>query len=1194
MAHVPAFPSPPEPVPAPSSVRLELRQGSSRPVLYELTEAGFLIGSVPGCDLRLPGSSLPPVLCLIAVGVDGVCLRKLAPTHPILVNGNPTTVMRLGDGDRITLGASDLVVQISPRPKQEGEPAPTVRFSPISSDYPSPQPPPLAGEGEPERRGIGFQPVIGPDRLEAYPTKTPVEEVEARGNDSKELSALRQELYERYRERRDRLAGLQEAVDRAARKVQEHKREVDAQAAEVANRRAELDAKAAALAQDRQRLEAERRFLEERSQTDERSVMAQRADLEERERRLEAERRALAQGQAQHQADLVRLDRLAATQDQRQQELDERARAIEQRAAILRNELQDLEDQARQLSEWQVKLTDEAERVAQETAEFAARNTEVAQRSAAMEGQQAMLATLRTRVERMREEVRREASLLAEQRARQELTEIELERRDQELRQLRAEMDNDRAIHEPERRRFEERSAVLELAVGRTRQLQENLERFETELAQRKAEFDAQAASQAEQAALIEARNEQMIQWHQRLEADRQALREREAALTRAEQAREALQEQLRRRSEELAGRQRALAEQAQQQEGALAAVQARAAEVEAIRAHLEQERQEVEARVAERVRELELRSAELDQRDQRQGEAWQKVQEVGRGVADDRKARHEERERWLAEQTTVRETIAREQAELADGRLALAQLRDALPDLERQARDAVAQLGEARDRLRDHLSEVHALAGQGREELETLRQQVRSEGEQVRQQELVLHRLRDEHRLAVAAFRQQIIEWQGQLSEIKRVLASGETDLERRQAEVDARAREVEATTARLARQSEELDEQHRKVAERRKEMESHLADMREWYRKKLRELVGTTEPAPNAPDQPAPLPDIASDAGRDILSLTGEVEPGDRQLGDLLRSLELVDADTLTALLVEARRQRRSLRQVLLSSNHVTLYQLALIEAGNLDALVLGPTRVIDRLRSTPRETVYRVFDPRRGQEALLRHLGETEARDAIRPDEFRQRFAAAASVRHPHLAATHEVLELAGRPAALQEWLVGLPSADWPALAAVPGVWYRLVGQAALGLHTAHQAGLIHGHLTSSRMVLTADGTLKISGFGEPPWLLEPTEEGEALPPFGESPADDLAALGRIAAGWAAARGKGKVKPLPESLPAILQRLTTDKAEERFPDGAALLEALDQAGADVPPNAEAWERMLRHVREHAIAEVPQRQSA
>ena len=123
------------------------------------------------------------------------------------------------------------------------------------------------------------------------------------------------------------------------------------------------------------------------------------------------------------------------------------------------------------------------------------------------------------------------------------------------------------------------------------------------------------------------------------------------------------------------------------------------------------------------------------------------------------------------------------------------------------------------------------------------------------------------------------------------------------------------------------------------------------------------------------------------------------------------------------EARRQRRSLRQVLLAGNYLTLYQMALIEAGNLDGLVLGPVRVIDRLPSTPREVVYRVFDPRmRPPRRTLRHLAETELADAVRPDEFRQRFAAAGAVQHTNVAAVLEVLTIADRPAALLEWVNG----------------------------------------------------------------------------------------------------------------------------------------------------------------------------
>jgi hypothetical protein len=60
------------------------------------------------------------------------------------------------------------------------------------------------------------------------------------------------------------------------------------------------------------------------------------------------------------------------------------------------------------------------------------------------------------------------------------------------------------------------------------------------------------------------------------------------------------------------------------------------------------------------------------------------------------------------------------------------------------------------------------------------------------------------------------------------------------------------------------------------------------------------------------------------------------------------------------------------------------------------------------------------------------------------------------------------------------------------------------------------------------------------------------------------------------------------------AVVQRLAGEAAEQRYPNSAALLADLDSMGADVPPNAEAWERLLRHVREHAAPEAALRRMA
>jgi DNA repair exonuclease SbcCD ATPase subunit len=1146
-----AQPSPTSPVPADGlpAVCVELRHGSAPPVVHDVASLSFLVGTVPGCDLRLPGAALPAVCCLLTRRPDGVELRKLAPIGALLVNGQPAATRRLDDGDRITLGAVELLVHVVAPHR-----APAVRLAPL----------PLPAEG-----AVPYQ---GNEELSRQQN-----EVEAA---RRELAEVRRQLYDRYRQRRDRLAALHEAIRRAARKVQERKSQADAEARALAARReeesvrkAEQDARAAELAQERGRLDEQRRLLAARDEEAQRQVAEKLAALEARERKLAEDWLALAKGEGEHRAALARLDRAQAALEEREKRLRGHALEVDKRYEQLQRDTRELEGQATELDAWQSKLNADMEQVAARKAEQDAAAAQLVQRSAALEGQQAMLASLRTRLERIREEVRREEEQLADVRARQEETEADLLRRAREVQQAREELDAERSARAEEARRLEERAALMESAVARLREAQESAAAREAGLREREEQLENLIAQHAEQGGLLRGRNDQVRELQERLAAERQALRDREAALTQSEQGLAALQEQLRRRAEEIAARQKAQEEQHRGHEATLTAAEARRAEVEAERVRAEAAlavaRQELDGRAAD----LERRRVELTRREEALAHNVERLKQAGRTVGGERKVLAEERGRLEAEGRAAAEALEQARAAFDASRQEVADLQGQFPELEARAGAAAERLAQAREQLREHLGELHAYARDARADLEALRSQVQAEAERVRRQEAGLHRERDEHRLAVAAFRQQLIEWQAQVAEMKRSLAHGETRLERRLAEVDEQARQVDATSARLARQAEELQEQQRLVAERRGEVEQHLEDMREWYRRKLRELTGRTEVEPEGSG--------AVPAGS-ILTLPEETAPGDQKLGDLLRSLGLVDADTLTALLAEARRQRRSLRQLLLAGGHLTLYQMALIEAGNLDGLVLGPFRLIDRLRATPREVVYRVFDPRRGREAVLRHLGEAEMQDAVRPDEFRQRFAAVAAVSHPHLAATLEVLEVAGRPAVLQEWLTGLPGGDWPALTAVPGVWYRLLCQAALGLHTLHQAGLAHGHLDAGSVLLTADGTVKLCGAGEPAWLraAPPADEGDA--------AADLAALGRVAAEWiepAEGRKGPKPKPLPESLQAVLRRLTADAPGDRYPSAAVLLEDLERAGADVPANGAAWDRLLRHVRDGSV---------
>jgi hypothetical protein len=685
----------------------------------------------------------------------------------------------------------------------------------------------------------------------------------------------------------------------------------------------------------------------------------------------------------------------------------------------------------------------------------------------------------------------------------------------------------------------------------------------------------------------------QAAELQKRLEVDRQALTVRETTLNQAEQTLTALQEQLRRRSDDLANGQKTLTEQSRRLDEEAAVLQQAGAELAAKGQQLELRKQQLEgeldqrsAAVDQRGADHEARMRELAEREETIRRQVERVKEASRNLQVERERSEQEFLAKRAEQEVAAEGLAVARTELEERRREASELLKQLAELEARARAAADRLAQAREQWREHLAEEHAFAVQGRDDLDKLQEQAQAQADRLRQQEMTLHRARAEHRLAVAAFRQQLIEWQGQVGEMRRALAQNSSQLEKRQAEVEEQARQIETASVRLAEQTEKLQEQERQVAEKEDEVLRHLDDMREWYRRKLRELAGIEE----------------GDEAKDDDEGVSASPPGDRQLGELLQTLGLVDGATLSALLAEARRQRRSLRQLLLSGGYLTLYQIALIEAGNVAGLVLGPVRVVDRLRATPREAVYLVYDPRRDSKAVLRHLSEADAADAVRPDEFRQRFAAAAALSHPNLAATLEVLDIADRPAVLQEYLQGMASNDWPAFAAVPGVWYRLIGQAALALHTAHQAGLVHGLLSASSLVLTTEGMLKLCGLGEPAWLaVTPDEEndGPGVTEGDGTTASDLAALGRVVADWAMGTGQAtgrktaKPKPLPEALQRIVRRLTSDNPEEVYPGTTELLADLERAGEEVPANAAAWERLVRHVREQ-IDEAGMRMSA
>ena len=114
---------------------------------------------------------------------------------------------------------------------------------------------------------------------------------------------------------------------------------------------------------------------------------------------------------------------------------------------------------------------------------------------------------------------------------------------------------------------------------------------------------------------------------------------------------------------------------------------------------------------------------------------------------------------------------------------------------------------------LRGHLNELNDFARTSRTDLEAARTQVRQDAERLREQHAALDRAKDEHRLAVTAFRQQLIEWQGTVADMRRLLSSSENRLDAKTvAATEAASAAADATrqlaeeTDRLRREREEL----------------------------------------------------------------------------------------------------------------------------------------------------------------------------------------------------------------------------------------------------------------------------------------------------------------------------------------------------------------------------------------------------
>lgn len=100
----------------------------------------------------------------------------------------------------------------------------------------------------------------------------------------------------------------------------------------------------------------------------------------------------------------------------------------------------------------------------------------------------------------------------------------------------------------------------------------------------------------------------------------------------------------------------------------------------------------------------------------------------------------------------------------------------------------------------------------------------------------------------------------------------------------------------------------------------------------------------------------------------------------------------------------------------------------------------------------------------------------------DRLAREAQAVAALCHPNIVMVHDVGEFAGRPYFTMEFLPGGTLAEHLAnTPQSPRTAAEMLRILSLAMHSAHQAGVVHRDLKPANVLLTSDGTPKISDFG-----------------------------------------------------------------------------------------------------------------
>jgi serine/threonine protein kinase len=233
--------------------------------------------------------------------------------------------------------------------------------------------------------------------------------------------------------------------------------------------------------------------------------------------------------------------------------------------------------------------------------------------------------------------------------------------------------------------------------------------------------------------------------------------------------------------------------------------------------------------------------------------------------------------------------------------------------------------------------------------------------------------------------------------------------------------------------------------------------------------------------------------------LSETEPLQPGERSiirtspttmaavgLADFRRAvldLGLLDAERLDRSAAEASGDVCLLAASLVRASRLTEYQAAALVQGKARGLVIGPYLVLSRCGQGGMGVVFKARHRPTGQVVALKILPPSFARDATLVQRFRREVAAAALLDHPNIVKILDASQDRGVHFLVMEYIEGR---DLKGVVASNGPFpidqvIECMIQAARGLGSAHEKGIVHRDILPANLMLDTSGLVRVLDLG-----------------------------------------------------------------------------------------------------------------